>query len=438
MTRREQVGRWCSRGWWRARSRWARRPTLLGLSERSVWRLRARFLRGGTGGPRPRQPGTVAGPPARRATRQRILELAGDHLRGAQRHATSPSCSPSARASRSAGSPCGACCAAAGRASPRRRRAPRHRCRRDRMPQAGLLLQADGSRHDWLGDRGPRLTLVARHRRRHGHRHRGHVPRPGGRGGLPRRCSRDRPSPRRAGRPLPRPPHHLRALRPGPRRSRSSWPTGGARPRWVGRSRSWASARSPPGARRRRAASSGSGAPSRTGSWRSCASPASPTATPPNRFLPPLPAPLQPRASRCRPPIRRPAWRPLARGAPRWSASAASLPARRRQRPHRPGGGHHPPAAAGTGPQRLCRAATWSSSSGSTAASSVWDGDRAPARHPGTRRPRPAARARQGAAGARHPCTQRAPAVQPADHPWRAVRRDSRLGQQRLTGSLNS
>ena len=29
------------------------------------------------------------------------------------------------------------------------------------MPQAGLLLQADGSRHDWLGDRGPRLTLVA-------------------------------------------------------------------------------------------------------------------------------------------------------------------------------------------------------------------------------------------------------------------------------------
>ena len=49
---------------------------------------------------------------------------------------------------------------AAGRASPRRRRPPRHRSRRDRMPQAGLLLQTDGSRHDWLGERGPRLTLV--------------------------------------------------------------------------------------------------------------------------------------------------------------------------------------------------------------------------------------------------------------------------------------
>lgn len=48
----------------------------------------------------------------------------------------------------------------AGIASPRRRRAPRHRSRRDRMPQAGLLLQTDGSRFDWLGQRGPRLTLV--------------------------------------------------------------------------------------------------------------------------------------------------------------------------------------------------------------------------------------------------------------------------------------
>jgi hypothetical protein len=37
----------------------------------------------------------------------------------------------------------------AGLASPRPRRAPQHRSRRERMPQAGLLLQADGSRHRW-------------------------------------------------------------------------------------------------------------------------------------------------------------------------------------------------------------------------------------------------------------------------------------------------
>lgn len=42
-----------------------------------------------------------------------------------------------------------------------RRRRPRgHRSRRERMSQAGLLVQVDGSRHDWLEGRGPWLTLV--------------------------------------------------------------------------------------------------------------------------------------------------------------------------------------------------------------------------------------------------------------------------------------
>jgi len=51
--------------------------------------------------------------------------------------------------------------AAAGLQSPRRRRPPRHRRRRERMPQPGLLVQIDGSDHDWLEQRGPRLTLLA-------------------------------------------------------------------------------------------------------------------------------------------------------------------------------------------------------------------------------------------------------------------------------------
>jgi hypothetical protein len=49
---------------------------------------------------------------------------------------------------------------AAGRKSPQRRRATRHRSRRERMPQAGMLLQVDGSRHQWLGPDGPWLTLI--------------------------------------------------------------------------------------------------------------------------------------------------------------------------------------------------------------------------------------------------------------------------------------
>lgn len=48
-----------------------------------------------------------------------------------------------------------------GISSPRRRRAPRHRSRRERYPQEGQLWQIDASPHDWLEGRGPRLTLFA-------------------------------------------------------------------------------------------------------------------------------------------------------------------------------------------------------------------------------------------------------------------------------------
>ena len=48
----------------------------------------------------------------------------------------------------------------AGVDSPRQRRPPRHRCRRERMPQEGMMLQLDGSYHGWLEDRGPWLTLL--------------------------------------------------------------------------------------------------------------------------------------------------------------------------------------------------------------------------------------------------------------------------------------
>ncbi len=49
----------------------------------------------------------------------------------------------------------------AGVPSPRRRRPPKHRTRRERMPQEGMLAQFDGSHHPWLEDRGPRLVLHA-------------------------------------------------------------------------------------------------------------------------------------------------------------------------------------------------------------------------------------------------------------------------------------
>ena len=43
--------------------------------------------------------------------------------------------------------------------SARRHRPPKHRVRRERMPQEGLL-QMDGSHHPWLEERGPRFVLL--------------------------------------------------------------------------------------------------------------------------------------------------------------------------------------------------------------------------------------------------------------------------------------
>ena len=48
----------------------------------------------------------------------------------------------------------------AGVSSPRRRRPPKHRVRRQRMAREGMLIQIDGSYHRWLGEDGPQFTLL--------------------------------------------------------------------------------------------------------------------------------------------------------------------------------------------------------------------------------------------------------------------------------------
>ena len=48
-----------------------------------------------------------------------------------------------------------------GLGSPRKRRAPAHRQRRPRVAREGELVQLDGSPHDWLEGRGPRLTALS-------------------------------------------------------------------------------------------------------------------------------------------------------------------------------------------------------------------------------------------------------------------------------------
>src|SRR5713226_6590675 len=132
---------------------------LLGLSSRHERRLRHAFLREGSAalvhGTRSRKPAHTLDP----GLRNRVAALAegaytncnDQHLTDllAEREGIVLSRSSVRRIRR-----------AAGLRSPQRRRAPRHRSRRERMPQSGMLLQVDGSRHQWLGPDGPWLTLV--------------------------------------------------------------------------------------------------------------------------------------------------------------------------------------------------------------------------------------------------------------------------------------
>lgn len=132
---------------------------LLGVSERTAWRLRAAMVREGAAG---LAHGNRGRPSARRlpeAVRARILELVGTTYRGYNDSHLAEMLAED-EGIRIGRSSLRRLLRAEGIASPRRRRAPRYRSRRERMAQAGLLVQVDGSRHDWLEGRGPWLTLV--------------------------------------------------------------------------------------------------------------------------------------------------------------------------------------------------------------------------------------------------------------------------------------
>ena len=48
----------------------------------------------------------------------------------------------------------------AGLKSPQKRKPAKYRSRRERRAQEGMMLQTDGSTHDWLEGRGPKLTML--------------------------------------------------------------------------------------------------------------------------------------------------------------------------------------------------------------------------------------------------------------------------------------
>ena len=131
----------------------------LHLSERHVWWLLARLR---TAGQHTLVHGNRGRPSGRRLpepTRAQILTLAQGRYAGLNTtHLTEKlQAEAGLRVSRAT---VHRLLRAASVARPRHRRPPRHRVRRPRRAQAGLLVLWDGSPHAWLEDRGPRCCLV--------------------------------------------------------------------------------------------------------------------------------------------------------------------------------------------------------------------------------------------------------------------------------------
>ncbi len=132
---------------------------VLAVSERHLWRILAAYRKEGAAalahGNRGRRPvNTIP-----EGLRDRVVDLARERYAGAnhthltellaEHQGTVLGRSTVRRRLVEAGVP-----------SSRQRRPPRHRVRRQRLSQEGMLVQIDGSPHDWLEGRGPRLSLL--------------------------------------------------------------------------------------------------------------------------------------------------------------------------------------------------------------------------------------------------------------------------------------
>jgi len=133
---------------------------VLGISERQGWRILAAYREEGAAGiahgNRGRTPLHVLG----EEIRERVVELAGERYAGFN-HSHLTEMLQEREGLKISGSSVRRILLAAGMGSPKTRRPSKHRRRRERYPKEGMLIQVDGSSHDWLEGRGPEITLIA-------------------------------------------------------------------------------------------------------------------------------------------------------------------------------------------------------------------------------------------------------------------------------------
>ena len=132
---------------------------VLGLSERQVRRVRRAVEKRGAQGVIHGNTGRSPSHRVARRVRERIVKLRSTKYdKFNDQHFTEKLCEVEGiQISRSS---VRRMLRAAGIGSPRKRRARQHRHRRERKAQAGLMVLWDGSRHDWLEERGPMLCLM--------------------------------------------------------------------------------------------------------------------------------------------------------------------------------------------------------------------------------------------------------------------------------------
>ena len=133
--------------------------TLMGVSTRHTWRLLAAYRKDGAAALAHGHRGRRAPNAMSEVTKANVLHLARTRYTGVN-HTHLSELLREREGIDVARSALRRILVEAGVNSPRWRRPPKHRVRRQRMPREGMLIQIDGSYHRWLGEDGPQFTLL--------------------------------------------------------------------------------------------------------------------------------------------------------------------------------------------------------------------------------------------------------------------------------------
>jgi transposase len=132
---------------------------VMGLSERQCYRVKARVNKGGVQGVVHGNRGRPCKGKIKEKVVQRIVELAKGKYQGFNDHHLTEKLEEQEKIELSR-EKVRRILRAHGIGSPKKRRGIKHRSRRERRAAEGMMLQVDGSPHDWLQGRGPRLCLI--------------------------------------------------------------------------------------------------------------------------------------------------------------------------------------------------------------------------------------------------------------------------------------